>query len=76
MFWKLRNGEPVEKMERKGLSAIQTSPAGRGLTYSSNPVGMQALTLVKSLSHVQLFATPWTVAHQASLSMEFSRQEY
>ena len=25
---------------------------------------------------VQLFATPWTVALQASLSMEFSRQEY
>ena len=23
-----------------------------------------------------LFATPWTVAYQASLSMEFSRQEY
>ena len=31
---------------------------------------------VKSLSHVQLFATPWTVAHQASLSTGFSRQEY
>ena len=30
----------------------------------------------KSLSHVRLFVTPWTVAHQASLSMEFSRQEY
>ena len=28
------------------------------------------------LSHVRLFATPWTVAHQAPLSMEFSRQEY
>ena len=28
------------------------------------------------LSHVQLFATPWTVAHQAPLSMGFSRQEY
>ena len=27
-------------------------------------------------SHVQLFATPWTVAYQAFLSMEFSRQEY
>ena len=25
---------------------------------------------------VQLFATSWTVAHQAFLSMEFSRQEY
>ena len=28
------------------------------------------------LSHVQLFATPWTVACQAPLSIEFSRQEY
>ena len=31
---------------------------------------------VKSLSHVQLFATRWTVAHQAPPSMGFSRQEY
>ena len=31
---------------------------------------------VKSLSRVQLFATPWTIAHQAPLSMGFSRQEY
>ena len=31
---------------------------------------------MKSLSHVWLFATPWTVAYQAPLSMEFSRQEY
>ena len=28
------------------------------------------------LSHVQLFATSWIVAHEAPLSMEFSRQEY
>ena len=28
------------------------------------------------LSCVQLFVTPWTVAHQAPLSLEFSRQEY
>ena len=31
---------------------------------------------VKSLSCVQLLATPWTAAHQAPLSMGFSRQEY
>ena len=31
---------------------------------------------VKSLSPVQLSATPWTAAHQAPLSMGFSRQEY
>ena len=31
---------------------------------------------MKSLSHVRLFAIPWTLAYQAPLSMEFSRQEY
>ena len=31
---------------------------------------------VCTLSHVQLLATPWTVAHQAPLSMGFCRQEY
>ena len=31
---------------------------------------------VKSLSRVQLFVTPLTVAYQASQSMGFSRQEY
>ena len=31
---------------------------------------------MKSLSHVRLFVTPWTVAYQASPSMGFSRQEY
>ena len=30
----------------------------------------------QSLSHVQLFAAPWTVAHQAPLSTGFSRQGY
>ena len=31
---------------------------------------------VKSLTPVQLFMTPWTVAHQLPLSMGFSRQGY
>ena len=31
---------------------------------------------VKLLSRVRLFATPWTVAHQAPRSMGFSRHEY
>ena len=31
---------------------------------------------VKSLSSVQLLATPWTAAYQAPPSMGFSRQEY
>ena len=35
-------------------------------------VGMGA----QLLSHVRLFATQWTLAHQLHLSKEFSRQEY
>ena len=34
------------------------------------------IEVMKSLSHVRLFVTPWTVAHQTPPSMEFSRQEY
>ena len=37
---------------------------------------MHMRKLVKSLSRVRLFANPWTVAHQAPLSMGFARQEY
>ena len=33
-------------------------------------------SIVKSLSHVQLFVIPWTVAHQTTLSMGFSRLQY
>ena len=35
-----------------------------------------ACMCICTLSCVQVFATPWTVTHQAPLSMEFSRQEY
>ena len=37
---------------------------------------MNACVCVCSLSCVWLFATQWTVAHQAALSMVLSRQEY
>ena len=34
------------------------------------------LWLLSHFSRVQVFTTPWTVAYQASLSTEFSRQKY
>ena len=34
------------------------------------------LLCAQQVSHAQFFVTPWTVAHKAPLSMEFSRQEY
>ena len=38
-------------------------------------MGVKVKVKVKSLSPIQLFATPWTVAYQAPPSMGFSRQE-
>ena len=51
------------------------------LTISTKPVtqpskGLTCACILSCFSHVQLFETPWTVAHQSPLSMGFSRQEY
>ena len=35
----------------------------------NNDLSLWYFSLVQSLSHVRLFATPWTAAHQASLSI-------
>ena len=37
---------------------------------------LSRFVIVSFLSHVQLFVTSWTITHQATLSMEFSWQEY
>ena len=48
-------------------------PFGRSFfLYHSSSLGC----MLRYFSHVQLFATPWTVAHQAPLSMGFSKREY
>ena len=45
---------------------------------STKPLGARLVSQseVSSLRRVRLFATPWTAARQAPLSMGFSRQEY
>ena len=44
----------------------------------SNPLSLCPLhaCVLNCFSHVRLFVTPWTVVHQAPLSVGFSRQEY
>ena len=42
----------------------------------ANDVTKKSFSSVQLLIPVQLFATPWTTAHQAPLPMEFSKQEY
>ena len=48
----------------------------QSLTFSSLEYTGHLFCSAQLLSHVHLFATPWTVARQAPLSMAFSRQEY
>ena len=57
---------------------LQAGETGKPVTdFSSSLKNQEQVKVkVKSLSHVRLFATPWTVANQAPLSMGFSRQEY
>ena len=57
------------------------SPALRADALPSEPSGklfkdVFIYLFLVLLSRVRLFATPWTVTYQASLSMGFSRQEY
>ena len=42
----------------------------------SSCIHRRDLLSLQSLSNVPLFATPWAIAHQAALSMGFSRKEY
>ena len=46
---------------------------GLGLIRLYNILSVYQFSSEQSLSHVQLFATPWTAAHQASLSITNSR---
>ena len=57
---------------------IQDSDPGLGTQKTSNSVfilQIEAARLLSFLNHVRLFMILWTVAHQAPLSMGFSRKE-
>ena len=64
----------VTNSEPRVFSELLTSGSLR--THVKNTNSWALNNKVKLLSRVRLFATPWTVAYQASLSMGFSRQEY
>ena len=69
-------------MPHKSLFTAQTTPS----TNIQRPTGYlhrhlkcsiyNHQSMLSLLSHVRLFAIPWTAAHQAPLSIGFSRQEY
>ena len=53
-----------------------TQPTGQARGAILGCEDFLVVAVVHFLSGVRLFATPWTAAQQAPLSMEFSRQEY
>ena len=64
---KMRNNYTILQLEH--LKMLQ-----RAIIYWFKILGLpQIFSSVQSLSHVQLFATPWIAAHQASLSITSSR---
>ena len=54
----------------------QKMPSKSSVNPKTGIFTLQECMCVQSLSCVCFLATPWTVAHQTSLSMGFSRQEY
>ena len=60
-------------MSRSGMSLRAGELAATSRSSSNHFIPVEKRW---SLSHVRLSATPWTVAHQAPLSMDFSRKEH
>ena len=87
----LDNGEPLQKIRGQDKSKVkilfplpppcrlakiirlETKPSAHSLSV---PMVHLSLCMLSQFSHVRLFGTPGTIAHQAPLSMRFSRQEY
>ena len=88
--WQLRLGShlPIKVWSMKSLIVSSTSQLSPILSNTGEKLEVGYMskckcffvklteTELKSLSRVRLFATPWTVANHAPLSMGFSSQEY
>ena len=73
-FGKKSRNSNTEKAEFHGDSLYHISLAIGFVVFLIIRNPSASLLFIVCLS--RLFATPWTVARQAPLSMEFSRQEY
>ena len=80
---KVRHGEKVlildlpkvtRQWESQGVQRERTQSPSRAFVF--NLYTFSLLLLLSRFSHVRLCATPETAAHQAPLSLGFSRQEH
>ena len=65
-FWLRRYGVGLKLCISFLHLFAETEPRGRDTTYC---LGRDPSQFIEGLSHVQLIATQWTAAHQASLSI-------
>ena len=69
--------EVHDTVQEKGIKTIpKQQKYKKAKRLSKEALQESVRKKAKSLSRVRLFATPWTVAYQAPLSIRFSRQEY
>ena len=74
--WTTARQDPLSMgFSRQGYWSGLPCPSPNHFLWLNN-IPLCIFVCAQSLSHVQLSAAPGTVAHQAPLSMEFSRQEY
>ena len=72
----MTSSETVQYEQEKGQAGFKEETGRRPSRRSRRIPGTHAAgNGVQLLSRVQLFATPWTVAHQVPLSVGFPRQE-
>ena len=76
LAWRIPGTEKPDGLQSMGSWRVGHDWATNTFTLTKYQQSAMHLTLSHSLSRVQLFATPWTVAHQTPLSMGFSRREY
>ena len=77
--WNAKTGnQEISAVTGKFALGVQNEVGQRLIEFcQENPLVIANTPLPSShFSRVQLFATPWTVAHQAPLSLAFSRQDY
>ena len=80
--WKKKNLEHLLASKMKSLQSFCTYdietfkiPVSWDWRFTG-PSLCSSVCVLSQFSHVRLFVTVWTVAHQAPLSMGFSKQEY
>ena len=75
----VKQGWKAELKQILSISVHVTSGVSKHQYLGTCPIVKQmkdSVCMLSHFSHVWLFATPWTVACQAPLSMRSSRQEY